>query len=82
MIGGLNLSMDVIMCKSYSKKSLIDFIKTSHMVNCIDLTFTNKSMNFSSFCLIKTALSAINEMAVSLTYPVLQTKIGVLPATI
>ena len=25
MIGGLNLSMDVIMCKSYSKKSLIDF---------------------------------------------------------
>ena len=25
MIGGLNRSMDVIMCKSYSKKSLIDF---------------------------------------------------------
>ena len=25
MIGGLNLSMDVIVCKSYSKKSLIDF---------------------------------------------------------
>lgn len=25
MIGALNLSMDVIVCKSYSKKSLIDF---------------------------------------------------------